>query len=71
MVGVMIADGNEYLMFAPWISVSPGVFLLLTVLAFNLLGDGAAYGVREEIRFPRGDDARDERDHPAHRPGGG
>ncbi|MBM3522151.1 MAG: ABC transporter permease, partial [Alphaproteobacteria bacterium] len=38
--GVMIADGNEYLMFAPWISISPGVFLLLTVLAFNLLGDG-------------------------------
>jgi peptide/nickel transport system permease protein len=38
--GVMIADGNEYLMFAPWISVFPGLFLLLTVLAFNLLGDG-------------------------------
>ena len=38
--GVMIADGNEYLMFAPWMSVWPGVFLLLTMLSFNLLGDG-------------------------------
>jgi peptide/nickel transport system permease protein len=38
--GVMIADGNEYLMFAPWISIFPGVFLLLTMMAFNLLGDG-------------------------------
>ena len=38
--GVMIADGNEYLMFAPWISIFPGVFLLITMMAFNLLGDG-------------------------------
>jgi peptide/nickel transport system permease protein len=38
--GVMIKDGNEYLMFAPWMSVWPGVFLLITMMAFNLLGDG-------------------------------
>ncbi len=38
--GVMISDGNEYLVFAPWMSVFPGVFLLLTMLSFNLLGDG-------------------------------
>lgn len=38
--GVMIAAGNEYLMFAWWVSIFPGVFLLLTMLAFNLLGDG-------------------------------
>ncbi len=38
--GVMIGDGNEYLMFAPWMSVWPGVFLLITMMAFNLLGDG-------------------------------
>ena len=38
--GVMIRDGNEYLMFAPWMSVWPGVFLLITMMAFNLLGDG-------------------------------
>jgi peptide/nickel transport system permease protein len=38
--GVMISDGNEYLMFAPWMSVFPGLFLMVTMLAFNLLGDG-------------------------------
>lgn len=38
--GVMIADGNEYLVFAPWMSVFPGIFLLLTMLSFNLIGDG-------------------------------
>jgi len=38
--GVMIKDGNEYLMFAPWMSVWPGVFLLITMMAFNMLGDG-------------------------------
>ena len=38
--GGMIADGNEYLMFAPWMSVWPGIFLLFTMLSFNLLGDG-------------------------------
>ncbi len=38
--GVMISDGNEYLMFAPWMSVFPGIFLMVTMLAFNLLGDG-------------------------------
>lgn len=38
--GTMIAKGNEYLTFAPWISVFPGLFLFLTMIAFNLLGDG-------------------------------
>ena len=36
----MIAKGNEFLTFAPWVSVSPGIFLFLTMIAFNLLGDG-------------------------------
>jgi len=38
--GTMIAKGNEYLTFAPWISLFPGAFLFLTMIAFNLLGDG-------------------------------
>ncbi len=38
--GTMIAKGNEFLTFAPWVSVSPGIFLFLTMIAFNLLGDG-------------------------------
>lgn len=38
--GVMIADGNEYLLIAWWISVLPGLCLLCTMIAINLLGDG-------------------------------
>jgi peptide/nickel transport system permease protein len=38
--GVMIADGRKYLREAWWFSTFPGIAILLTVLAFNLLGDG-------------------------------
>lgn len=38
--GTMIAKGNEFLTFAPWVSISPGIFLFLTMISFNLLGDG-------------------------------
>jgi ABC-type dipeptide/oligopeptide/nickel transport system permease subunit len=38
--GTMISDGREYLAQAPWIVVAPGMALMLTVLAFNFLGDG-------------------------------
>ncbi len=38
--GNMIADGTQYLTVSPWLVIFPGVFLGLSVLAFNLLGDG-------------------------------
>jgi peptide/nickel transport system permease protein len=38
--GVMIADATEIFDTAPWFMIFPGAALLLTVLAFNLLGDG-------------------------------
>ena len=38
--GGMVADGRDLLRVAPWVSVAPGVALGLTVLGFNLLGDG-------------------------------
>jgi len=38
--GRIIADGAQYLEIAPWISVSPGLAIALTVMGFNLLGDG-------------------------------
>ncbi|MFA6506451.1 MAG: ABC transporter permease [Treponemataceae bacterium] len=37
--GGMLADGRTYLQNAWWISVFPGLALLLTVLGLNLLGD--------------------------------
>ncbi|MDR7418413.1 MAG: ABC transporter permease [Armatimonadota bacterium] len=38
--GNMVADGTKFLQTAPWISIVPGVAIMLTVLAFNLFGDG-------------------------------
>lgn len=37
--GSMISEGRNYIMQAWWLSVWPGVAILLTVLSFNLLGD--------------------------------
>jgi peptide/nickel transport system permease protein len=38
--GGMVADGREYLFRAWWISFFPGLFIFLTVTAYNLVGDG-------------------------------
>ena len=38
--GVMIARGFQYFTTAPWISLFPGLAIMLAVLGFNLLGDG-------------------------------
>ncbi len=38
--GRMIADGSQIYDVAWWLMLFPGIILLLTVLAFNLLGDG-------------------------------
>ena len=37
--GVMIADGQDYLTNAWWVSVFPGVAIVLTVLGVNFMGD--------------------------------
>lgn len=37
--GLIIADGRQYLAEAWWVSVFPGVLIVLTVLALNLVGD--------------------------------
>jgi peptide/nickel transport system permease protein len=38
--GNMLNEGRTYLETAPWISVFPGIAIMVAVLAFNLLGDG-------------------------------
>jgi peptide/nickel transport system permease protein len=37
--GLMIADGRELIVTAWWVSMFPGVAIMLTVLSLNLLGD--------------------------------
>lgn len=38
--GSMITDGKQHMDIAPWISVVSGLAIAITVLGFNLLGDG-------------------------------
>ncbi|WP_010304964.1 nickel transporter permease [Kurthia senegalensis] len=38
--GKMLADARVYLVNAPWTMIFPGVAIMLTVLGFNLMGDG-------------------------------
>lgn len=38
--GSILNEGRRYLQIAPWISVFPGLAMMLAVLAFNLIGDG-------------------------------
>lgn len=38
--GGIISEGQVYLRQAPWISIFPGAAIVLSVLSFNLLGDG-------------------------------
>ena len=38
--GLMLSDSRKYVQTAPWTMLYPGLALTLTVLAFNLLGDG-------------------------------
>ena len=41
--GVMLADAKNYIAAAPWLVMFPGLAMIVTVLGFNLLGDGLGY----------------------------
>jgi len=43
--GSMLKVGYQYMQQAPWLSFAPGVAIFVTVLAFNLLGDGLRRGL--------------------------
>jgi peptide/nickel transport system permease protein len=38
--GGMLSEGRGYMRQAPWITIAPGLSIMLTVLSVNLLGDG-------------------------------
>jgi peptide/nickel transport system permease protein len=38
--GKMLSDAKEYIQKAPWTMIFPGISIMLTVLGFNLVGDG-------------------------------
>jgi peptide/nickel transport system permease protein len=38
--GTIIGDGQQLLYTRPWVAIAPGIMIVLTVLALNVLGDG-------------------------------
>ena len=48
--GAMLSDGRAYLAIAPHVATIPGLAILITVLAFNLLGDGLRDALDPRLR---------------------
>ena len=48
--GGMIREGFEFILDAPWLSVYPGAVILITVFAFNMLGDGLRDALDPKLR---------------------
>ena len=48
--GQMIADGRPFLELNPWVSVAPGLAIMVTVLGFNLLGDALRDALDPRLR---------------------
>ncbi len=48
--GVMLASGREYLRDGPWLGIFPGLAILVTVLAFNMFGDGLRDALDPRLR---------------------
>ena len=51
--GTIISDGQDLLYSRPWVSMSAGIMIVLTVLALNVLGDGVrdALDPRAKLRM--------------------
>jgi peptide/nickel transport system permease protein len=48
--GGMVREGFDKILDSPWTSVYPGAFILITVLAFNLIGDGLRDAIDPKLR---------------------
>ena len=51
--GVMISDGLRFMLDKPWIAISPGILIILAVLAFNILGDALRDALDPRLRRER------------------
>jgi peptide/nickel transport system permease protein len=48
--GNILADGKNYLFDAPWLTLGPGIAILVVVLAFNLFGEGLRDALNPKLR---------------------
>ena len=53
--GTIVSDGQDLLYSRPWISLAPGIMIMLTVLSLNFFGDGVrdALDPRARLRVDR------------------
>jgi peptide/nickel transport system permease protein len=51
--GTMLTDVNEYLQTAPFLAIVPGVAIVISVLGFNLIGDGLREALDPKLRGRR------------------
>jgi len=51
--GTIVEDGQGLLYTRPWVAIAPGIMIVLTVLALNVLGDGLrdALDPRSKVRM--------------------
>jgi peptide/nickel transport system permease protein len=48
--GTMLANVNDYLVTAPFLAIIPGIAIILSVLGFNLIGDGLREALDPKLR---------------------
>lgn len=48
--GGMVSDGYKYLSRAPHVAIAPGVFIMITVLCFNIVGDALRDALDPKLR---------------------
>ncbi|NRA85984.1 MAG: ABC transporter permease subunit [Rhizobiales bacterium] len=48
--GTMLADSRQYILSDPWLMTIPGLFILVTVLSINLIGDGMRDGLDPKMK---------------------
>jgi peptide/nickel transport system permease protein len=48
--GTMLTDVNDYLAVAPWLAIIPGIAIVISVLGFNLIGDGLREALDPKMR---------------------
>jgi peptide/nickel transport system permease protein len=47
---MILSEGREYIFDASWLTWIPGVAILVTVLSFNLLGEGLREAFNPKLR---------------------
>jgi len=48
--GTMLGSGRRYMELTPWVAIAPGIAIVITVLGFNLLGDGLRDALDPRLR---------------------